>query len=67
MTGQLLTVSEVACRLGISTRSVFRLIRTGHLAATGLHGMARTRRVSESALNAFLEESNPAQQEHRND
>ncbi len=58
MTGsELLEIPEVATRLKISTRSVYRLIASRRLAATDVGtggGRGRTR-VSEAALARFIE------------
>ena len=47
----LLTVAEVADALRVSTMTVYRLIRTGELAAVRI---GRTYRVSDSAFEDYL-------------
>ena len=52
MTTQLLTVEDVAARLGISVDYTYRLIGRGEIARTKV---GRLVRVSESSLAAYIE------------
>ena len=52
MTDQLLTAAEVADELRVSTMTVYRLIKSGELAAVRV---GRNYRVRRSDLDAYLE------------
>ncbi len=51
-TKQLLTVDEIASRCQVSKQTVYKAIRRGHLSA---HRFGRSVRISESALEAYLD------------
>lgn len=54
MNGQLLTVSEVCEILGVHENTVYRHIADGNLIAFRLGGSKGNYRITESALQAFL-------------
>lgn len=58
MTEKLLRVNVAAKRLGVSTRTVYRLVEAGHLQAhdVGSGKCRRTLRIPEKAVNVFLQE-----------
>jgi excisionase family DNA binding protein len=51
-TGALLRVGEVASRLAVSARTVWRLISEGHLASVRI---GKSVRVPDAAVAAFIE------------
>jgi excisionase family DNA binding protein len=55
---KLFTISEVAKRLGISRRTVYRYIKKGKLKATKISQtpLYQVLRISEKDLNQFLKE-----------
>lgn len=57
------TVNEIADLLGISTRTVQRMVADGRLTAIDLG--VRTTRISHAALNAFLNTHTPNRKDNQ--
>jgi excisionase family DNA binding protein len=53
----ILTYKEVAARIGVSVRTVFRLVEGGHLRRYRLPGRVRAFGVSARVLGRFLSKS----------
>lgn len=54
------SIKEVAQELNISTRTVYRLVESGKIAAINVGtGVRRSLRVTPDTLNYFLEQNNP--------